>query len=206
MRPCASCFKKQRSRRERRCFRRARCDPAAGARGVFDAGCFIAPELQVPRTSKMCVVVAARRHPLHKCAMMQPRGCGSRDVPRKCPVQTRVRADVRRSFGWGRVVVRVVCAMCARAVSERGAKRRSPPLRHPHTVFLPVSTLQAVAESSVGCLHGWRCVVTARCLLALAASGGGSVVVCRLKANTYTHRALVLGNKDGRCLKQRRQA
>ena len=82
--------------------------------------------------------------------------------------------------------VRVVCAMCARAVSERGAKRRSPPLRHPpHTVFLPVSTLQAVAESSVGCLHGWRCAVTARCLLALAASGGGSVVVCRLKANTH---------------------
>ena len=78
--------------------------------------------LALPRTSKMCVVVAARRHPLHKCAMMQPRGCGSRDVPRKCPVQTRVRADVRRSFGWGRVVVRVVCAMCAQAVSERGAK------------------------------------------------------------------------------------
>ena len=145
--------------------------------------------LALPRTSKMCVVVAARRHPLHKCAMMQPRGCGSRDMPRKCPVQTRVRADVRRSFGWGRVVVRVVCAMCARAVSERGAKRRSPPLRHPHTVFLPVSTLQAVAESSVGCLHGWRCVVTARCLLALAASGGGSVVVCRLKANTQILRS-----------------
>ena len=40
---------KRRSRRERRCFRRARCDPAAGARGVFDAGCFIAPELQVGR-------------------------------------------------------------------------------------------------------------------------------------------------------------
>ena len=143
--------------------------------------------LALPRTSKMCVVVAARRHPLHKCAMMQPRGCGSRDVPRKCPVQTRVRADVRRSFGWGRVVVRVVCAMCARAVSERGAKRRSPPLRHPHAAFLPASALKAVAESSVGCLHGWRCVVTARCLLALAASGGGSVVVCRLKANTHTN-------------------
>ena len=144
--------------------------------------------LALPRTSKMCVVVAARRHPLQKCAMMQPRGCGSRDVPRKCPVQTRVRADVRRSFGSGRVVVRVVfCAMCARAVSERGAKRHSPPppLRHPHTVFLPVSTLQAAIESSVGCLHGWRCAVTARCLLALAASGGGSVVVRRLKANTH---------------------
>ena len=142
--------------------------------------------LALPRTSKMCVVVAARRHPLHKCAMMQPRGCGSRDVPRNCPVQTRVRADVRRSFGWGRVVVRVVCAMCARAVSERGAKRRSPPLRHPHTVFLPVSTLQAVAESSVGCLHGWRCAVA--CPLLACACSFGRWQRSRVQAKSeYTH-------------------
>ena len=142
--------------------------------------------LALPRTSKMCVVVAARRHPLHKCAMMQPRGCGSRDVPRKCPVQTRVRADVRRSFGWGRVVVRVVCAMCARAVSERGAKRRSPPLRHPHTVLLPVSALQAVAESSVGCLHGWRCAVA--CPLLACACSFGRWQRSRVQAKSeYTH-------------------
>ena len=50
--------------------------------------------------------------------------------------------------------------------------------------------IQAAAEdSSVGCLHGWRCAVTARCLLALAASGGGSVVVCRPKANTQILRS-----------------
>ena len=62
-----------------------------------------------------------------------------------------------------------------RTVPERGgAKHRSssPPLRHPHTacrtVLLPVSALQAAAESSVGVLYGWRCAVTARFLLALA--------------------------------------
>ena len=42
------------------------------------------------------------------------------------------------------------------------------------------------SDESDNVTHGWRCVVTARCLLALAASGGGSVVVCRLKANTHT--------------------
>ena len=82
--------------------------------------------------------------------------------------------------------VRVVCAMCARAVSERGAKRRSPPLRHPHTVLLPVSTLQAVAESSVGCLHGWRCAVA--CPLLACACSFGRWQRSRVQAKSeYTH-------------------
>ena len=82
--------------------------------------------------------------------------------------------------------VRVVCAMCARAVSERGAKRRSPPLRHPHTAFLPVSTLQAVAESSVGCLHGWRCAVA--CPLLACACSFGRWQRSRVQAKSeYTH-------------------
>ena len=56
LRPCASCFKTRRSRRERRCFRRARCDPAAGARCAFDAGCFIAPDIQVAKFFDWLVV------------------------------------------------------------------------------------------------------------------------------------------------------
>ena len=56
----------------------ARDHVARGNRGCVSA---VGP-LPLPRTSTMCVVVAARRHPLHKCAMVQSRGCGSRDVPR----------------------------------------------------------------------------------------------------------------------------
>ena len=80
--------------------------------------------------------------------------------------------------------------MCARAVSKRGAKRRSPPLRHPRTVFLPVSALQAVAESSVGCLHGWRYAVACP-LLACACSFGRWWQRSRVQAKSeYTHTGL----------------
>ena len=44
----------------------------------------------------------------------------------------------------------------------------------------------------------------ARCLLALEASGGGSVVVCRLKANTHTH--VCLGGNTHAALSVRQRA
>ena len=86
-----------------------------------------------------------------------------------------------RGLGWS------VPCVCARAVSERGAKRRPLPLRHPHTVLLPVSALQTVAESSVGCLHSWRCAVA--CPLLACACSFGRWQRSRVQAkseNTYT--------------------
>ena len=142
--------------------------------------------LALPRTSKMCVVVAARRHPLHKCAMMQPRGCGSRDVPRSYrqpEAHSRrhlsvLRMGPCRGLGWS--------VPCAHGLCQSEAQSAAPP--HFATPTRPFSLSRRSKPSpsprSAAFMAGGARSL-ARCLLALAASGGGSVVVCRLKANTH---------------------
>ena len=134
----------------------------------------------------MCVVVAARRHPLHKCAMMQPRGCGSRDVPRtyrQPEAHSRrhlsvLRMGPCRGLGWS--------VSCAHGLCQSEAQSAAPP--HFATPTRPFSLSRRSKPSpsprSAAFMAGGARSL-ARCLLALAASGGGSVVVCRLKANTH---------------------
>ena len=104
-------------------------------------------------------------------------GVGSRSMPRKCPVQTRVRAVVRRSFGWGRVVNcgRALPPRCSRDSARRPGcvtAQSSGSLRHPRAAFPP----PALALPAARDLPRRRCPSVAggsrspaRCLLALVA-------------------------------------